>query len=112
MVEDPAHYRWSSYRHHAYGVTDLLVSRHEQYARLGRTAEERQVAYRALFRTELDADALSEIRDTVNRGWPLGSERFKDEIARALMCAVRPPKRGRPGRALATSQRQRGELLS
>ena len=27
---------------------------------------------------------LGEIRDTVNRGWPLGSERFKDEIERAL----------------------------
>lgn len=29
-------------------------------------------------------------------GWPLGSDRFKDEIERALSCAVRPPRPGRP----------------
>ena len=104
MVEDPAHYRWSSYSHHAHGVTDLLLSQHEQYARLDLTDEARQSAYRELFHTQLDTQGLSEFRDTVNRGWPLGSERFKDEIARALRCAARPPKRGRPARAQASSQ--------
>ena len=61
MVDDPAHYRRSSYSHHAHGVTDLLLLQHEQYARLGFTDETRQSAYRALFHTQ----ALSEIRDTV-----------------------------------------------
>lgn len=71
---------------------------HEQYRRLGNSDEERQLAYRKLFATELHTKDLAEIRDTVNRGWPLGSERFKDEIERALQCAVRPPQRGRPPR--------------
>jgi hypothetical protein len=31
----------------------------------------------------LDTGELGEIRNTVNRGWPLGGERFKDEIERA-----------------------------
>jgi len=62
-----------------------------------------------LFRTQLDADALGEIRNTVNRGYPLGSERFKDEIERALRCAVRPPKRGRPAGLGARPQAQQGD---
>jgi putative transposase len=96
MVEGPGEYRWSSYRNHAFGMPDKLLTAHEQYERLGSSAEERQRAYRELFRTELDTRELAEIRDAVNRGWPLGSERFKDEIEQALQCAVRPPRRGRP----------------
>ena len=68
----------------------------KQFERLGQTAEERQGAYRALFRSELEPKQIEEIRDTLNKGWPLGSERFKDEIERALRRAARPPKRGRP----------------
>jgi len=96
MVRAPGEYPWSSYRSHAFGAPDRLRAVHEQYERLGKCGEERQQAYRDLFRTELDARELAEIRDTANRGWPLGSDRFKDEIERALHCAARPPKRGRP----------------
>ena len=52
------------------------------------------------FGSELDAGELGEIRDAVNRGSSLGSERFKNEIERALACAVRPPKRGWPTRSI------------
>jgi len=98
MVRRPGDYPWSSYRNHALGVPDPLLAAHEEYQRLGDSDEDRQRAYRELFRTELDAEELTEIRDTANRGWPLGSDRFKDEIERALQCAARPPKRGRPPR--------------
>ena len=98
MVDHPAHYRWSSYCFHAEGAPDRLLSTHEQYERLGGTADERQQAYRELFRSELDSSELTEIRDTVNRGWALGSERFKDQIEAALQRMARPPKRGRPPR--------------
>ena len=98
MVGDPADYRWSSYRAHALGAPDKLVSSHEQYERLGQDPEKRQAAYRELFRSELEPKEIGEIRDTVNKGWPLGSERFKDEIERALRRAARPPKRGRPAK--------------
>jgi len=53
MVEAPG-YLWSSYRSHAFGTADALVTTHEEYDRLGSTAEERQQAYRGLFRSELD----------------------------------------------------------
>ena len=104
MVAHPADYRWSSYRFHAHGAPDKLLSSHEEYDRLGGTAEQRQFAYRELFRSDLDASELTEIRDTVNSGWPLGSERFKDEIERALNCAARPPRRGRPAHSEIPSE--------
>jgi putative transposase len=46
---------WSSYRCHAFGIDDALVSMHDEYERLGRCPEERQVAYRALFASEQSA---------------------------------------------------------
>lgn len=98
MVRGPGEYPWSSYRHHAFGVANKLLAAHEQYERLATSDEERQLANRGLFATELDEKESGELRDTVNRGWPLGSDRFKDEIERALQCAARPPKRGRPSR--------------
>ena len=104
MVAHPSHYRWSSYRFYAEGSTDRLLTAHEQYERLGRTVVERQQAYRELFRSELDWSELAEIRDTANRGWPLGGERLKDQIEAALQRATRPPKRGRPAHQTSTSE--------
>ena len=59
------------------------------------------------FRSELDSNELGEIRDTVNSGWPLGSDRCRDEIESALKCAVRPPKRGQPVRSLMPSEQSK-----
>ena len=101
MVADPGNYPWSSYRYHAFGLPDELLSTHEQYDRLGTTADDRRAAYRELFRSVLHPRELEEIRNTVNSGWPLGNDRFKDDIERSLKCAARPPKRGRPARGRA-----------
>ena len=95
MVEQPEDYR-SSHRHYAFGHPDEHLFLHREYQALGLTALERQDAYRELFGECFDARDVEEIRGTINRGWPLGGERFKDEIEVALNRAVRPPKRGRP----------------
>ena len=62
------------------------------------------INYRELFSGHLDEKALTEIRGAVDRGWPLGSERFKDEIEAALQRAARPPRRGRPSRRMGASE--------
>lgn len=105
MVRGPGEYRWSSYRNHSFGMQDKLLVAHEQYQRLGSSNEERQSAYRELFRTELDSKELAEIRIAANCGWPLGGDRFKDEIERALKRAVRPPRMGRPPKNRTTTPR-------
>jgi len=96
IAKAPEDYPWSSYRHYALGQENGLLSAHEEYRALGATEVERQSAYRALFSNSVDETGLQEIREMLNRGWPLGSERFKDEIEAALERAARPPQRGRP----------------
>jgi putative transposase len=95
MVADPGAYSWSSYRRHGLGERDELIKDHERYLALGANAEARQKAYRALFRSQLDEDALTEIRRAASKELVLGNERFRQEIERALGEKVEPQKRGR-----------------
>jgi putative transposase len=99
MVAHPRDYRWSSWRANARGAEDALVSEHALYRALGRSAAARQEAYRALFRAALGEAFLDELRAATNGGWALGSERFKQQIAKALHRRVSPLARGRPRKA-------------
>lgn len=80
MVAHPMEYPWSSYAWHAEGKADPLIGDHELYRALGGSDEERQVAYRALFKVHIGEAELNTIRNATNKGWALGSERFKEEI--------------------------------
>src|SRR6266700_7688800 len=101
MVRHPRDYRWSSYRAHAQGRADLLLTSHELYDRLGRTAASRQQEYRALFRAALNQDFVQDLRAATNGGWALGDARFKQQIAKALGRRVVPLPKGRPPKAVA-----------
>lgn len=94
MVPYPSDYRWSSYHAHAEGAPDPLLQDHELYLRLGKTAEERQQAYRQLFTAHLDAAMLSTIRDATNKAWPLGNDKFRTSIEATLQRRARPLPRG------------------
>ncbi len=84
MAKHPAEYPWSSYRYHALGQTDNLVTPHREYQRLGKSDEERQSAYRQLFRAHISEMTLAEIREATNKAWVLGSERFKRRMEKKL----------------------------
>ena len=62
MVDDPAHYRWSSYRANGLGQADTLLTPHALYRSLGDSDKERRSAYRALFRAQLDRAVIDDIR--------------------------------------------------
>lgn len=49
VVASPGQYRWSSFGANALGRKDPLLTPHAHYCVLGRSAEARQAAYRALF---------------------------------------------------------------
>ena len=101
MVRHPRDYRWSSYRAHAQGRADLLLTGHGLYDRLGRTAATRQQQYRALFRAAPNEDFVQDLRAATNGGWALGDARFKQQIAKALGRRVVPLPKGRPPKAVA-----------
>ncbi len=94
MVVSPADYRWSSYHANVLGVQDDVVTPHYCYEALGDNDEIRRQRYRDLFACAIDAAALNEIRETVNKGWALGSERFKQEAEALLALKVSPQLRG------------------
>ena len=98
MAAHPRDYPWSSWRAHALGAPDALVSEHPLYRALGRSAAERQKAYRALFRAALDEEFLEALRRATNGGWALGDRRFQREIADATRRRAAPLPRGRPTR--------------
>jgi putative transposase len=96
VVRHPRDYRWSSYHYHAEGRADPLLTPHSIYQRLGGTAAARQQAYRALFRHHLSGETLDNIREATNKAWVLGSDNFKDRLAKKLDRRVAPLPRGRP----------------
>lgn len=99
MVEHPGEYRWSSYRTNAQGEAESLIQPHAVYQALGTRAEDRQAAYRELFRYALEPGVVDEIRRATHGNFALGSERFGAEIAAALGRRVLPGKSGRPRKA-------------
>ena len=95
LTADPGAYRWSSHRANALGDTDTLVTPHERYHALGPDARVRRGAYRAFFSEVVSDSTLRTIRDATNKGWPLGSKRFREEVAALLARRTQPAFRGR-----------------
>jgi putative transposase len=79
MVDDPAHYLWSSYRAHALGQQPQMWRPHPEYLALGATRQSQQSAYRKLFADHLSNEQITEIRHAVNTGLVLGNDRFRAE---------------------------------
>jgi putative transposase len=96
MVQDPGQYRWSSYRHNGLGQTNPRITPHPVFLALDRDGAERQAAYRALFRSELDEEALADIRLALSQGQPLGHGRFGDQICAATGIRRTQKRPGRP----------------
>ncbi len=96
MVRHPADYPWSSYRANAEGEASTLIQAHGLYSALGQDAEQRQAAYRALFRHELEPGLVDQIRRATNGNFVLGDERFAREIEAVVGRRAVPGKSGRP----------------
>ena len=111
MVEDPAHYRWTSYRSNALGQQDARLTPHPLYLSLGRSNKGRQGAYRALFRAQLDRAAVDDIRLALNQSQPLGNARFYARIEKMTGIRREAKPRGRPRLApeSAPASQERGE---
>jgi putative transposase len=103
MVNDPAHYRWSSYRSNALGNTEHRLAPHPVYLELARNPNDRLTIYRQLFRSELNDDALGDLRLALDQNQPLGSNRFHEQITRQLGKSTQARPRGRPRKAAKES---------
>lgn len=95
-VADPADYPWSSYAHHAGVRQESLIIDHARYWGLGNTPFQREAAYIELARQPLSPAELESINQAVLKGWPLGSNTFKDQLQQKARRQVLPARRGRP----------------
>ena len=84
MARLPGEYPWSSYRHNAMDMKIKLITEHDEYIRLGESRAARIKSYRALFKSELLASCLEEIRLCVNKGWVTGNDKFRRVIEETL----------------------------
>ena len=109
MVADPAEYPWSSYRHHALGAPNGILSPHELYMALGNSAVARQRAYRELFVTGLDDEPINELRMALSQNQPIGNQRFYAQIEAATGQRRELKKRGRPRRQQGDESLPEGE---
>jgi putative transposase len=98
MVQTPGDYRYSSYRYHALGVDDLLLTPHEIYLALHARPDLRRRAYRSLFHDTLSEDVLVQLRDETRICGVIGSDAFKKQVAVDLGRTLPTGKRGRPGK--------------
>lgn len=98
MVKHPGEYRWSSYQTNGQGKSSDLITHHSLYQSLGETDAARQVAYRELFRYELESEEIDKIRKAANGNFALGTKGFEDEISEMLGRRVSRGKAGRPRR--------------
>lgn len=98
MVDQPAEYKWPSYRANAQGEPSTLRTPHVLYEALGQDDKSRQAAYREFFRYELDPGLVDEIRRATNGNFVLGNDRFAEQVSDALGRRVMPGRPGRPKR--------------
>jgi putative transposase len=96
IVQHPGEYKWSSYQANRQGKGFGFIQRHSLYQGLGRTDAERRMAYRELFRYELESGEIDKIRKATNGNFALGNKRFQQEISEILGRRVAPGKAGRP----------------
>ncbi len=94
MVSHPSEYPWSSYHHNAMNRVDDLITPYLEYLRLGKTVEERQAAYRQLFKHHIPERGINEIREATNKAWVLGNDRYKQWVLKQLGRQVEPEDRG------------------
>jgi putative transposase len=94
MVKHPRDYPASSYRANAQGRADGIVAPHPVYDALGPDAAARQAAFRQLFRRRIGAATLDDIRAATNKGWVLGTERFRKAVEEALDRPTAPRPKG------------------
>lgn len=96
MVLTPAEYPWSSYGCNAGNESNDLIENHEVFESLGSDIDKRAGVYRALFDDEIPYKDISLIRKSTAFSMPIGDNKFKARIEKALGRKLGYSQRGRP----------------
>lgn len=103
IVDSAERYPWSSARANLGLAADTCVSPHPLYLALGADVAARANGYGDWLRTSIPDEELAAIRAHVQQERALGSERFRDMVARTLNRPVAVRLRGRPRKVVVGS---------
>jgi putative transposase len=92
------------------GIVDPVVTPHALYGEMAGSAEDRLVAYRALFEDRLSTEVVQRLRDCTNGGFVLGSPRFERHIAAMVGRWTWKGSPGRPPKDEGDGDGEQGEL--
>ena len=101
LAATPLAYAWSSHAHHAGVRADPVIVDHALYWALGNTPFDREAAYLRLTEQGLSTEQVQTLEKAVLKGWPLGSDQFKQALEKKMQRQVLPAKRGRPAKVVA-----------
>jgi putative transposase len=99
FVTAPEDYPWSSYSHHVGGKIDPLITDHFLYWALGNTPFDREGAYKRMAHEGLSSAQVRMLDEAVMKGWPVGSDKFKQVLEKQSRRRVIPAKPGRPAKS-------------
>ncbi|MCF6319091.1 MAG: transposase [Proteobacteria bacterium] len=111
MVKYPFEYPWSSFRKNALGVPIKLITPHYCYLSLGSNNDERQQAYKALFESQIPDYTIKEIRDSLNKAWVLGDNRFIQQIEKQSGRRAVPLPNGGDRKSVQFKENQKNQRL-
>jgi putative transposase len=94
MVRFPEDYPWSSYHANALGKEDGFLVAHNVYQALGKNHKARCNNYRALFKHHISEAELDDIRETTNKAWVLGNDKFREQIEKLTKRQAAPKSKG------------------
>jgi putative transposase len=106
LADKPDDYRWSSYAHHVGDKADALIADHPIYWALGNTPFEREAIYKQFMAQVASREEIDGLRESVKKGWVLGSEQFKNRLEKSENRSLRPGKRGRPAKKKLETEQQ------
>ena len=96
LAAQPRDYPWSSHAYHAGLQPDPIVTDHALYWALGNTPFDREASYLRLVEQGMGSSQVKVLEQAVLKGWPLGSDAFKQALELKMKRQVLPAKRGRP----------------
>ncbi|WP_038249423.1 transposase [Ghiorsea bivora] len=84
MAEKPDAYLWSSYRHHALGEKDDLITEHQLYQNLGANPRQRAKSYKDILAVQNSPEQDLQITEATMRGEVYGSSETHVKLGRLI----------------------------
>ena len=96
MVNRPADYRWSSYKHYSGAEVQGFITPHALFWEMGNTPFAREAAYAEMVQAGISAAQQSDLTQSALHGWALGSEGFVEAMQKKTLRRVAKLSAGRP----------------